>query len=79
MLVRIECPECEGKCFIEGICGNCNGSGEGCADGTTCRSCKGKGVEVYECLDCDDGYIEVCENCRLPEDECTCIYENGGE
>lgn len=27
------------------ICINCNGSGEGQYDGTTCWSCKGKGVE----------------------------------
>ena len=26
-----------------GICGNCNGSGEGRFDGTTCWSCKGSG------------------------------------
>ena len=28
----------------EDICGNCNGSGEGRYDGTTCWHCKGKGV-----------------------------------
>lgn len=28
------------------ICGSCNGSGEGRADGTRCRTCKGRG-EVY--------------------------------
>ena len=27
-------------------CGSCNGSGEGIADGTRCRTCKGRG-EVY--------------------------------
>ena len=26
-----------------GLCSNCNGSGEGCADGTTCRVCHGSG------------------------------------
>ena len=29
----------------EGICAYCNGSGEGMYDGTTCRSCKGSGVD----------------------------------
>jgi DnaJ-class molecular chaperone len=26
-----------------GICGNCNGSGEGYADGTICTACRGMG------------------------------------
>ena len=76
---EIECPECEGKGFIEDTCGNCNGSGEGIADGTTCKACKGSGIERYTCQDCDEGYIEVCENCNLPEDDCTCVWEKGGD
>ena len=28
----------------DNICPSCNGSGEGMYDGTTCRSCKGRGV-----------------------------------
>lgn len=31
-------------CNGEEICGNCNGSGEGMYDGSTCWSCKGSGV-----------------------------------
>ena len=27
------------------ICSNCSGSGEGCADGTTCIVCHGRGYE----------------------------------
>ena len=29
--------------YEPGICGACNGSGEGYDEGTTCRSCKGSG------------------------------------
>lgn len=29
------------------ICPRCNGSGEGMYDGTTCRVCKGSGVEPH--------------------------------
>lgn len=29
-----------------GICATCNGSGEGYADGTRCRSCRGRGVAI---------------------------------
>lgn len=29
----------------EELCGKCNGSGEGYADGTKCQRCKGSGVE----------------------------------
>ncbi len=31
----------------DGICVYCSGSGEGQYDGTTCRSCKGSGVQRY--------------------------------
>lgn len=31
----------------DSICPTCSGSGEGMYDGTTCRSCKGKGVYGY--------------------------------
>lgn len=30
------------------ICGTCNGSGEGHADGTTCCRCKGRGEVNHE-------------------------------
>jgi len=52
-----ECPDCEGLGFIETICSYCNGSGEGCADGTRCNACHGTGVEIVEC-DCQLGYNE---------------------
>jgi DnaJ-class molecular chaperone len=41
----------------EALCPNCSGSGEGMADGTRCRVCKGSGaaqVENEEEEDCDD-------------------------
>jgi hypothetical protein len=38
-------------------CSDCAGSGEGRADGTTCRECKGLGVIEEEC-------IEDCWNCQ---------------
>jgi len=54
-----ECEDCEGKGWLEELCGSCNGSGEGCADGTRCRSCKGKGVEMCICETCDgEGEVE---------------------
>ena len=31
--------------YTDEICPDCNGSGEGSYDGSTCRSCKGSGVE----------------------------------
>lgn len=31
--------------YEELTCSQCNGSGEGMHDGTTCRSCKGWGIE----------------------------------
>jgi len=34
------------------ICSRCNGSGEGCADGTRCAVCRGKG-EVMEKVERD--------------------------
>jgi DnaJ-class molecular chaperone len=30
------------------ICTNCNGSGEGQYDGTTCHYCKGRGTQLIE-------------------------------
>lgn len=30
------------------LCSQCNGSGEGQYDGTTCHSCKGSGTEIRE-------------------------------
>ena len=35
----------------EGLCSNCSGSGEGRADGTVCRVCRGSGAAQIE----DDG------------------------
>ena len=39
------------------ICGDCNGSGEGSYDGSTCRTCRGSGeveVEVEPTAEGDD-------------------------
>jgi len=47
-----ECENCEGQGYTEGYCYACNGSGEGCADGTTCRRCKGSGSDRCECEEC---------------------------
>ena len=42
------CPWCRDvDCFSETgseLCGRCNGSGEGYADGTKCIKCKGSGI-----------------------------------
>ena len=38
----------------EEYCGACNGSGEGSADGTTCSSCHGSGVDS-SCVGPDEG------------------------
>lgn len=34
--------------IITGTCSTCAGSGEGMADGTTCRACKGQGERAEE-------------------------------
>lgn len=52
-------------------CGDCAGSGEGRADGTTCRECKGQGVIEEECeQDCFDcQHVEYCSNFEEPEEQ----------
>jgi len=47
-----DCPVCDGEGQIEEHCRQCEGSGEGLHDGTTCRQCGGAG-----------GIHERCENC----------------
>ena len=39
-----ECAECVGNA----LCGHCNGSGEGPADGTTCSTCGGGGEDYND-------------------------------
>jgi len=34
--------------MIEQLCSNCNGSGEGMYDGTTCHVCKGHGTILVD-------------------------------
>lgn len=50
--VPVEVEVCE-HCQDEGtlICSTCNGSGEGMYDGSTCRTCKGKGEVPCECTE----------------------------
>lgn len=36
------------------VCGRCNGSGEGRADGTKCSVCKGTGAEFLEGFVCPE-------------------------
>lgn len=40
------------------LCGNCNGSGEGYADGTRCSVCKGKGAISTKEAEDDEEYYE---------------------
>jgi hypothetical protein len=48
------CPECNNTGYIRDICNNCNGSGEGYYDGSTCFICHGWGVCYMSCpLNCD--------------------------
>ena len=47
-----DCPVCNGEGQIEEHCNQCDGSGEGLHDGTTCRTCGG-----------DGGMHERCESC----------------
>ena len=49
----VECEKCEGKGYTNEYCLACNGSGEGCADGTRCSACKGSGNCQEQCDDCD--------------------------
>jgi len=39
----IPCEECDGAGTVSELCCNCNGSGEGMHDGTTCYQCHGMG------------------------------------
>lgn len=45
------CDDCE-EGRVEIHCSTCNGSGEGMADGTICRECRGWG-----------GYVDRCDTC----------------
>ncbi len=56
-------------CYRETICPDCSGSGEGTHDGTTCRSCKGSGVDWQPacCEACGmelDEDEELCDECK---------------
>lgn len=42
------CDRCDYG-HVETICSNCDGSGEGYADGTTCSVCHGRGERWAEC------------------------------
>ena len=58
--MTFDCDACEGKGYIEETCMHCNGSGEGCADGTRCSACKGTGCSMEQCDKCDGtGEMEV--------------------
>jgi len=46
------CNDCEGLGVISYICPNCNGSGEGPADGTICKACRGTGELNEICHTC---------------------------
>ena len=43
------CPECEDTGYIRDLCYNCNGTGEGYYDGSTCVVCRGWGVSYSIC------------------------------
>ena len=47
-----DCPVCNGEGQIEEHCGQCDGSGEGLHDGTTCRQCGGAGGRHERCESC---------------------------
>ena len=70
----MNCKNCDGNGGIEGLCGHCNGSGEGIYDGSHCSICRGSGVSYDSCSYCygTDGEVEpVCSDCDkdLTEDE----------
>jgi len=46
------CEDCEGRGYLSDYCSQCNGSGEGLHDGSSCSVCKGSGVEKLECKLC---------------------------
>ena len=46
------CHDCEGIGVVSDICYYCNGSGEGLADGTICKACKGTGELNAVCPTC---------------------------
>ncbi len=57
----------------ETICPSCSGSGEGMYEGTTCRSCKGRGLhyEPVTCMSCGielDEDVDLCDECKEEAD-----------
>ena len=50
--IHYKSGDCEG--YQEVMCGSCHGSGEGMADGTICRSCRGDGSATIYCSECED-------------------------
>jgi len=56
-----DCNLCHDEATL--TCPDCNGSGEGMYDGTTCRTCKGGGAVPCECqedrLRCEDDAREA--------------------
>jgi hypothetical protein len=47
--------ECQHEDTERGLCGACNGSGEGMHDGTICGSCNGSSESQYVyCTDCGE-------------------------
>ena len=74
----MKCPDCDGKGTIEEACGECDGSGEGRADDTTCLACAGDGTENETCYLCEGTgeYTPLCNNCdcEITED----LFNNSG-
>lgn len=75
----MDCENCEGTGFIEGSCGQCNGSGEGMYDGSICGACKGSGVGYEECDECNGTGENInCPDCSEIKEDCVCmekVYE----
>lgn len=71
MLYLIECPECKGSGFYDGICESCNGSGEGVHESKQCGICKGSGEQSVKCSTCNGvGGIEKWYRCYDDERKC---------
>ena len=49
------CEECDNTGYVQIVCGNCCGSGEGRYDGSTCHQCHGSGVTYQFCSSCKEG------------------------
>jgi len=47
------CKDCNYTGVHENLCEYCSGSGEGMTDGSRCYHCKGKGVVIRNCEDCN--------------------------